>query len=195
MSEPNTTTTGDAVELSVVDDMEDTVEVEVEIPDEDVDAFIASIRYKDEGAKTVRAKDAREMLAAHKLTEDGAVWVDVTCFEQPGEVQLGDMQAAGRKQVRVERTWRRQNPKFNKAKKGGAPVDLPDGVDEELWVLATFGTAITNWRGPAFGGMEFTIENYCGEAGLMRVPTFKREILDHVGDPGGAAIEVLRKNS
>ena len=95
----------------------------------------------------------------------------------------------------VVRVICKANPKFNKTGKGGQPVPLPDDVGEELWVLATFGTAIKDWRGPAFDGLEFNVENYCGENGLMRVVDFKREVLELVGDPTGAAVEVLRKNS
>jgi len=212
MSIANTTSTTD----TGIDETEESIAVEIDMPEgvtlDDLtasDPKLAHIRVIDDGGgedgdgdapemKSASYKNWDEMKAVADLKSGGGVWQAIDCLPAGSEVKFGDVKGFVKEQNRLERAFRARNPKWLKRGKDGKLRDLPPETVEDLFLVASFGKSILDWRGPGFchgdgSPVPFTLENFSLAANSFE--ELSRELLDKLMNINPAALEAVRKNS
>jgi len=215
MSIANTTSNVDVeLETEGGDDQEPSIiTAEVDLPDgvslSDLTDKLSHIRVVDDEAgdrgedgapemKKASYRDWDEMKAVADLKSGDGVWHRINCLPLGSEVKFGDIKGFTKEQNRLERAFRAQHPKYLKKGKDGKLRDLPDETKEDLFLVASFGKSILDWRGPGFchgdgTPVPFTLENFSLAANSFE--ELSSQLLDNLMNINPAALEAVRKNS
>ncbi len=184
------------------------VRLEVEVPDDNVDELLSSVRVIEDSREevedgepfeVVKAKynswDEMEAVAALKSGE--GVWRDVDCLPEGTQVRFADVRKFNKLRGSLERRFRAKNPKYRKEDKNGSLKAIPDETAVDLFIAAAFNTAITGWRGPGFISngrpVEFNLQNF--QRAMRDFDELGVELGNKLGDINPSALEAVRKNS
>ena len=196
-----------STEFDVEVEEEGPVRVEVEIPDDKRQEFLRNLRLEDpsedDAPQEVEIKKAEyeswgEMQAVVGMRDGSGIWLPLQCMKGRGEINVQDLKKFGKEAAAIERSVRAKNKKYRKPGKDGKLPALPPEVTDNIFVLASFGTALCGWRGEGFVDengkpIEFNVDNY--RWAFENVYEFKTELIDKLNGVNASVLEEVRKNS